>query len=431
MKRKFLTDPLIRDKLEKMNPGKDADKLTREFYKRKKKLCLLILGAGTLLGIFLFFSEQANGRIEEDGTIRRADYGGEALRIPASVETYDQKAGEVTIEVSALHYTKEELPVLFAEAFSYLKSEMAGNNESLSRVTEDLVFPASYGEDGVEYAYLSSDYSLVDTQGRVHNESLKEEREVTIEVTMYYGDVSEKKDVTVTVCPLVLTAEEKFLKELNDSLKKEDADSIGSEVYTLPQTVGEKEVVFREKKEHASILLFILTAICTVAFYKGMDRDLDKSFAERQRKLLFAYPDFTGKLALLTGAGMSVTGALRKIARDGAARGPTPLYEELEIYVRSLDNGMLEERALENFSLRVALPQYRKCCGLIATNVKKGSVNLGVLLEQEAEDAFVAHQSSIRKLGEEAGTKLLLPMVMMLGVVMVLIMVPAFLNYQV
>ena len=54
-----------------------------------------------------------------------------------------------------------------------------------------------------------------------------------------------------------------------------------------------------------------------------------------------------------------------------------------------------------------------------------------VVLEQEAEDAFEKHHALIRKMGEEAGTKLLLPMVMMLVVVIALIMIPAFLTYQV
>ena len=62
--------------------------------------------------------------------------------------------------------------------------------------------------------------------------------------------------------------------------------------------------------------------------------------------------------------------------------------------------------------------------------MKKGSVNLREMLEKEAQEAFEEHQLQIRKLGEEAGTKLLIPMVMMLAVVMIVIMVPAFMTYQ-
>ena len=52
------------------------------------------------------------------------------------------------------------------------------------------------------------------------------------------------------------------------------------------------------------------------------------------------------------------------------------------------------------------------------------------LLQKEAEDAFEERKSIARRLGEEAGTKLLVPMVLMLLVVLILIMVPAFLSYE-
>jgi len=43
--------------------------------------------------------------------------------------------------------------------------------------------------------------------------------------------------------------------------------------------------------------------------------------------------------------------------------------------------------------------------------------------------AFELRKNLAKKLGEEAGTKLLLPLFMMLGVVMVMIVVPAFLSF--
>ena len=42
---------------------------------------------------------------------------------------------------------------------------------------------------------------------------------------------------------------------------------------------------------------------------------------------------------------------------------------------------------------------------------------MAALLEQEAEEAFEERKNSAKKLGEEAGTKLLFPMLLMLGIV--------------
>ena len=49
---------------------------------------------------------------------------------------------------------------------------------------------------------------------------------------------------------------------------------------------------------------------------------------------------------------------------------------------------------------------------------------------QEAEEAFEERKSMARKLGEEAGTKMLFPMMMMFGIIIVIIMIPAFLSLQ-
>ena len=51
------------------------------------------------------------------------------------------------------------------------------------------------------------------------------------------------------------------------------------------------------------------------------------------------------------------------------------------------------------------------------------------ILEQEALDAWDERKRKARVLGEAAATKLLLPMVMMLAVVMAIIMIPAFLSF--
>ena len=47
------------------------------------------------------------------------------------------------------------------------------------------------------------------------------------------------------------------------------------------------------------------------------------------------------------------------------------------------------------------------------------------LLELEAEEAFEERKSMARKLGEEAGTKMLFPMILMLGAVMLILAFPA------
>jgi tight adherence protein C len=51
------------------------------------------------------------------------------------------------------------------------------------------------------------------------------------------------------------------------------------------------------------------------------------------------------------------------------------------------------------------------------------------LLSKEAELAMEQRKNLAKRLGEEAGTKLLLPMMLMLSIIMVLIIVPALIKF--
>ena len=72
-----------------------------------------------------------------------------------------------------------------------------------------------------------------------------------------------------------------------------------------------------------------------------------------------------------------------------------------------------------------------KFTNLLVQNLKKGSNGILAALRQEAKNAFEERRNMARKLGEEAGTKLLLPMMLMLGIVMVLIIIPAYFSFSV
>ena len=71
------------------------------------------------------------------------------------------------------------------------------------------------------------------------------------------------------------------------------------------------------------------------------------------------------------------------------------------------------------------LKPYTKLVSLIEQNRMNGARNLRSMLELEMEDAFEQRKTTARRLGEEAGTKLLLPLFIMLGIVMIIVIVPA------
>ena len=423
--------PAIRERLKRLYPGKDENELVKAFYMKKFKLMGLTLCGGIVLAVLLFISNGMQGRISKEGEIIRDDYSGLTIEIPAKVYSGEYGEMDVDIAVAPRTYTEEEREKVFYKAEQWLEQVMRGNNEGLDCVREDLVFPGFYEDTDIAIEYSSSNYGLVSGSGEVKNRELEKEEKVLIRAEFSYDNVTKTKDYEVTVYPPVLTPAEEFRKALEETLVTENILQKENEVFLLPKQIGKEQVTFREKGNKNFIYIFFLGILCTLCLYKGMDKDLDKLYEKRQQKLLFRYPEFVSKLALLTGTGMSVTGAIRRIYADKKDEKGDPLYEELGIFIRGLDNGMLEEHALEEFGKRSGLIQYRKFCTLLSINMKKGSLNLKSMLENEAEEAFTNHQQQIKKMGEEAGTKLLLPMIMMLGVVVVIIMIPAFMTYQI
>ena len=83
---------------------------------------------------------------------------------------------------------------------------------------------------------------------------------------------------------------------------------------------------------------------------------------------------------------------------------------------------MTQTEALERFGKRTRLPQYKKCAALLAQNIRRGTGELITALGQEAENAFEEQKAAARRKAEEAQTKLLFPMLLMLSVVMILIL---------
>ena len=96
-----------------------------------------------------------------------------------------------------------------------------------------------------------------------------------------------------------------------------------------------------------------------------------------------------------------------------------------------MDSGVTESQSYENFGRRCDIQVYIRFGALLSQNLRKGTKGLSQLLKLESMQAFEERKARAKRLGEEAGTKLLLPMFLMLAIVLVIVIVPAFLSVQI
>lgn len=131
------------------------------------------------------------------------------------------------------------------------------------------------------------------------------------------------------------------------------------------------------------------------------------------------------RLTLLAQTGMPIRQIFARLSKEKEG----VVYEEVRRTFREMESGMTQTEALERFGKRTRLPQYKKCAALLAQNIRRGTGELITALGQEAENAFEEQKAAARRKAEEAQTKLLFPMLLMLSVVMILILVPAWLSF--
>lgn len=169
------------------------------------------------------------------------------------------------------------------------------------------------------------------------------------------------------------------------------------------------------------------TAVLLLTFYIP-DRDLDKRIKRRSFYIQYDFPDFLNKLVLLINAGMTVPRAWEKIVSD--RKSMTPLYEELNKTYLEIKNGKPEMTAYEDFSKRCRVKEITKFIAAIIQNLRKGNGELVTLLKLQSSECWQLRKNMARRLGEEASTKLVLPLMIMFVGILIIVILPAILQLK-
>lgn len=110
--------------------------------------------------------------------------------------------------------------------------------------------------------------------------------------------------------------------------------------------------------------------------------------------------------------------------------GIKPAYDEMIITAREISDGESGRKAYQRFSQRVDLGCYQRFIRILLQSLVKGNKGICTMLEKESDDAFKERKLLAKKLGEEASTKMLVPLMLMMIVVMAIIIAPAVLSFK-
>lgn len=403
---------------------------------RKKMLGIVALAAG--IGLLAGVESDTNLALMEEGILMRNEYGDGSYEqsFTLSVEGYEEEINyDVTVPEQVL--TKDQETAYLAAAVAEIQQEFPGENESVNHIERGVTIRDNYQNGKVLATWSFENYDVVNLQGNVIAEELPQEGVlVKARVMLSCKDAERLEEFYFRVFPVLRDEKEELLWQMERMLK-EQAHAQGETYFKLPETINGKQLEWHAKPNHTSekVLFFGVVLAAFIPFLEhSRQQELKK---QRERLLELEYPEVVSKLALLLGAGMTLQGALRKIAltyeekREKQMVEKMPAYEELLTVCHEIENGMGEGIAYERLGNRCENADYRKLGNMLSQNLRKGSGSIVTLLEQEAGRALEERKETAKRYGEEAGTKLLLPMMLMLGLVMVVLMVPAVLAFQI
>ncbi|MBP3477442.1 MAG: type II secretion system F family protein [Lachnospiraceae bacterium] len=421
------------EKLKILQPSIAVSKQVRDHYLSQYSLILTVVFLGVLLCLGAWISAHSHPLLTDGNYIGRNSYGlGEVpVELSARIEGEEEEIFEYLVEERK--YTEEEAEVLYEKATVILADIIRGNNESLEDVRQDLDLVTSLEGYPFEIAWESSSYALINTDGAVNNKELAEGDIVTLTAHFSYEQWSWDYQLYVKVNPVIYTDRELLRQQVEELMHVQAEKTKHGENMVLPENVGEKPIVWQEIIADSSGYFLLLIVLTAGVMYWGRDKDLDQKLERRKKELLLDYPEIVNKLALYMGAGMTIRNAFFKMGEDykkQSNRRKRYVYEEIIMICYELQSGRSETEAYDHFGKRCQVQSYMKLSALLSQNIRKGSNDLLQMLRQEADNAFAERKGLAKKLGEEAGTKLLLPMMMMLCIVMVIIMIPAYFSFM-
>ena len=414
------------EKLRILEPAGDIGKSSRIRFVSTVGLTLLFLTVGLVFALIIGKQEEEETVFNPDGTLPRREYGEGNYHVELDARTGEEsRSVELIVEQRA--YTEEELRAMLPAYHEALEKAVLAENTDADSVCRDIDPVEELPPYPFTIEWEISDRSVLGGNGKIREPS-GEGSLVTLTAHSKYGDFEELYSFSLRVCPRIEEGDP-VEKRLYEALLSAAEESRTESSLTLPGEVDGIAVVWEERKAGNMAILIILVLAAAGAILWGRGNELEKKLKERDLQLSMDYPDMISRLSLYIGAGMSTRSAWKKITEEYEKKDlKRYVYEEMLLARREMESGVSELTAYRHFAKRCRLQKYVKLVSLLEQNTKLGAAGFLGSLRAECREALQERRTTARRLGEEAGTKLLLPMLMMLAIVMVVIIVPAFVS---
>ncbi len=422
-------------KIHSLNIYKSNEVIKKEFYVKIIALCILSV---FITNIYLIIPRKSNKTNIENGYYIKRDKTDKKVSFITNIDDIKK---EVSITVPRKTLNKNEIKKAFSSIFTILNNKLKGDNKDLMHVSKSLYLPTKIKDYDVDISYsfeakgvFDEEYEdvseIINEDGTLNNNFDEAYRDIKIIVSLSYLEETENKEYLIRVLKKNLSEREITIKNFEEELNWQLTHDTTGKYVKLPDNINKKEVTYKENTNNKMdiSLLFLLIPLCFYLLYK---LKINEKIKEKNKNMQLMYSDFIEKLVLLLEAGLSIRSIFVRMTDDYIKKknkNKNYLYEEMLLTRHEMENGIEEIRAYTNFGKRIGLQEYQKVSTLLIQSVKISSDSLISMLLLESENAIKERRELIKVQGEEASTRLLIPMVLLMLDVMIIIMFAAFMS---
>ena len=419
--------------------GDRADEYLARYGRNKKIVTAIVVAVSLVLAGALEIEREKNPELIQGKYIARNEKMGAAKVVTLDATAQNGLERTLRVEVKEQQYTEAELEECWDAFYGELMKRIYAKEDSPDCVRNDMDLTARLEGYPFSIRWKSDRPLILSGDGRIHEDALEKEEEkekgiiVTLTAEMTCNDYQKIVDIPVRVYGKEKKAEDAFWEQVDESIELWSEKSNSGEYQKLPDAVDEVELSYREKNEGQSLAVLFCGILVAILLSVRADENLMKRVRERDEQLESQYPQLVNRFTLYYGAGLTIKNIWHRICTDYLERkkqtGVCCVYEEMIKADRQMQDGVGESNAYTEFSRTIGLPRYRSLIGLLQQALQTGGTDIREQLNEQLRDAFSEQKRSARIKGEKAGTKLLMPMFLMLLVVLVMILVPAFLSF--
>jgi pilus assembly protein TadC len=184
-------------------------------------------------------------------------------------------------------------------------------------------------------------------------------------------------------------------------------------------------VIRTSEKNRKNMLIFIIGILIVFIFGYIRFNKLKEKGSERDKELEDAYFGFVNRLAIHIGAGLSLKDAMKRSVQNERC---IYLKDEINHMLNKISSGISDSTAYMEFGKAVGSQEYIRLMSLISQNLAYGNSNLIKMLDSETKTGLYIKREHIKKKGEEASEKLILPTSLLLILVIIIVIYPAFIE---